>query len=72
MSGIDILIEDLNDISEILKENGYGGWNISIQKAIALLKKQRAELLQQEAELDILRNIYKKENPTKQAVKWDA
>lgn len=39
--------------------------------ALTLLKKQGAELLQQEAELDILRNIYRQENPTKQAVKWE-
>ena len=42
-----------------------------IKRAITLLKEQEAELLQQEAELDILRNIYKQENPNKQVVKWE-
>ena len=37
---------------------------------LELLKEQRAEILQLESELDILRNIYKQENPYKQAVKW--
>lgn len=36
----DILISDLNDISEILNNNGYVGWCKTIQKAIALLKEQ--------------------------------
>ena len=41
-------------------------------RAIArLLKQQEAELLQQEAELDILRNIYKQDSPSKQEVKWE-
>ena len=39
--------------------------------ALVILKEQEAELLQQEAELDILRNIYKQENPTKQVVRWE-
>lgn len=43
----DILISDLNDISEILKNNGYGGWCKSIQKAIDLLKEQE-EILKHE------------------------
>lgn len=38
---------------------------------LALLKEQEAELFQQEAELDILRRIYKQENPYKQAVRWE-
>jgi len=42
-----------------------------IEDTIAILKEQEAELLQQEAELDILRNIYKQENPYNQVVKWD-
>ena len=42
-----------------------------IEDTIAILKEQEAKLLQQEAELDILRNIYKQDNPYKQAVKWD-
>ena len=36
-----------------------------------LREKFQAELIQQEAELDILRNIYMKENPNKQVVKWE-
>lgn len=38
---------------------------------LELLKEQRAEILQLEAELDILRNIYKQENPYRQAVKFE-
>jgi DNA-directed RNA polymerase subunit RPC12/RpoP len=34
------LLSDLNDISEILNNNGYGGWCVAIQKAIAILKEQ--------------------------------
>lgn len=41
------------------------------ESALALLEKREAEILQLEAELDILRNIYKQENPYRQAVKWD-
>jgi hypothetical protein len=37
-----ILISDLNDISEILNNNGYGGWCATILKAVDLLKKQEA------------------------------
>ena len=40
MTDKDILISDLNDISEILNNNGYGGWCSAIQKAVALLKEQ--------------------------------
>lgn len=39
--------------------------------ALAMLKEQKAEILQLEAELDILRNIYKQENPYRQVVKWE-
>jgi predicted RNA-binding Zn-ribbon protein involved in translation (DUF1610 family) len=35
-----ILLSDLNDISEILNNNGYGGWCVAIRKAIAQLKEQ--------------------------------
>ena len=40
MTDKDILISDLNDISEILNNNGYGGWCKAIRKAVALLKEQ--------------------------------
>ena len=40
MTDKDILISDLNDISEILNNNGYGGWCKTIRKAVALLKEQ--------------------------------
>lgn len=43
MTDKDILILDLNDISEILNNNGYGGWCVAIQKAVALLKEQEAK-----------------------------
>ena len=39
--------------------------------ALELMKEQEAEILQLEAELDILRNIYKQENPYRNAVKWE-
>lgn len=42
MTDKDILISDLNDISEILNNNGYGGWCKAIRKAVALLKEQEA------------------------------
>jgi hypothetical protein len=42
MTDKDILISDLNDISEILNNNGYGGWCAAIRKALALLKEQKA------------------------------
>ena len=40
MTDKDILISDLNDISEILNNNGYGGWCVSIRKAVAILEEQ--------------------------------
>lgn len=40
MTDKDILISDLNDISEILNNNGYGRWCEAIQKAVFLLKEQ--------------------------------
>ena len=40
MTDKDILISDLNDISEILNNNGYGGWCATIRKAVTLLKEQ--------------------------------
>lgn len=42
-----------------------------LKEAFALLKEQESELLQQEAELDILRSVYKQENPHKQETKLD-
>ena len=42
MTDKDILLSDLNDISEILNNNGYGGWCAIIQKAVAMLKEQEA------------------------------
>lgn len=41
-----ILISDLNDISDILNNNGYVGWCKVIQNAIAMLKEQEAEIEQ--------------------------
>ena len=40
MDNKDILISDLEDISEILSNNGYGGWSNAIQKAICAIKDQ--------------------------------
>ena len=62
---------------EVRIESDSEEWNtveIPVGEAVQileLLKEQRAEIIQLEAELDILRNIYKQENPYKQAVKWD-
>jgi len=42
MTDKDILISDLNDISEILNNNGYGRWCATILKAVDLLKEQEA------------------------------
>jgi hypothetical protein len=42
MADRDILLSDLNDISEILNNNGYGGWCASIRKAVAMLKEPEA------------------------------
>ena len=39
MTNRDILISDLNDISEILNNNGYGIWSASIQRAVVMLKE---------------------------------
>jgi len=44
MTDKDILISDLNDISEILINNGYGGWYATIRKAVDLLKEQEEEI----------------------------
>jgi hypothetical protein len=49
MTDKDILISDLNDISEILINNGYGGWYATIRKAVDMLKEQEAELSYREA-----------------------
>lgn len=62
---------------EVCIESDSEEWNtveIPVGEAVQileLLKEQRAEILQLEAELDILRNVYKQENPYKQAVKWE-
>jgi len=44
MTDKDILISDLNDISEILINNGYGGWYATIRKAVDLLKEQQERI----------------------------
>ena len=36
----EIIISDLQDISEILINNGYGGWAVRIAEALSLLKEQ--------------------------------
>lgn len=41
MNELDITISDLNDISEILDNNGYGGWCKTLDKAVELLKEQQ-------------------------------
>ena len=41
MNELDITISDLNDISEILDNNGYGGWCKTLDKAVELLKEQK-------------------------------
>ncbi len=62
---------------EVRIESDSEEWNtveIPVGEAVQileLLKEQRAEILQLEAELDILRNVYKQENPYKQEVKWE-
>ena len=62
---------------EVRIESDSEEWNtveIPVGEAVQileLLKKQRAEILQLEAELDILRNVYNQENPYKQEVKWE-
>ena len=38
----DILISDLEDITEILDNNGYGMWGRRLEDAMELLKKQKA------------------------------
>ena len=43
----------------------------SVVELLDMLKEMEAEILQLEAELDILRNIYKQENPYRQAVKFE-
>lgn len=43
MTDKDILISELNAISEILDFNGYGRWSEKIRKAVELLKDQKAE-----------------------------
>ncbi len=40
MDEIELLILDLEDISEVLDRNGYGLWARKIQKASELLKEQ--------------------------------
>ena len=51
MDKLDITISDLNDISEILDNNGYGGWCKTLDKAVELLKEQqeRIKVLEEEA-----------------------
>jgi len=44
MTDKEIIISDLQDISEILNNNGYGGWCATISKAVALLKEQGKEI----------------------------
>ena len=44
MSELEITISDLQDIAEILTNNGYGGWAVSIGKAISLLKEQEERI----------------------------
>ena len=41
MNELDITISDLNDISEILDNNGYGGWCKTLDKAVELLKENQ-------------------------------
>ncbi len=55
----EIVISDLQDISEILIKNGYGGWAVSIGEAIALLKEQEAEIRQLRLALDIAKGTCK-------------
>ena len=43
MSELDITISDLNDISEILDNNGYGGWCKTLDKAVELLKEKQTK-----------------------------
>ncbi len=65
MTDKDILISDLNDISEILNNNGYGGWCATILKAVDLLKKQEAvEPYQHDA-------VWLCGNCEKEVVGWD-
>ena len=45
MNELDITISDLNDISEILDNNGYGGWCKTLDKAVELLKEQQPRVL---------------------------
>lgn len=45
MSELDITISDLNDISEILDNNGYGGWCKTLDKAVELLKEKQQRVL---------------------------
>ena len=39
MDDKDVLISDLQDITEILFDNGYGGWGNAIRKAINIIRK---------------------------------
>ncbi len=55
MTDKDILSSDFNDISEILNNNGYGGWCKAIRKAVELLKQQEA-VRPQDAEMLIIHN----------------
>ena len=65
MDELEIVISDLQDISEILINNGYGRWAIAIGKAIALLKEQEAvEPYQRDA-------VWLCGNCEKEVVGWD-
>lgn len=48
MTEMGIVISDLENISEILFNNGYCGWGNAIQKAIRLLKEQQEKIKLQE------------------------
>lgn len=48
MTDMGIVISDLENISEILFNNGYGGWGNTILKAIRLLKEQQEKIKLQE------------------------
>ena len=41
MDDKDVLISELQDITEILFDNGYCGWGNAIRKAINIIRKER-------------------------------
>ena len=63
MSELEIVISDLQDIIEILVNNGYGGWAITIGKAISLLKEQKAKVLTVDQLEDALDTVVWLETP---------